>query len=62
MASNTKIVCECGSEILKKSYQRHLLTNKHNELMKLKKDNNNDKNNTLDNYFKDNHQDNKPII
>ena len=57
MSSNSKIVCECGSEMLKKSYNRHLLTNKHNELMKLK---NNKK--TLDNYFKDNHQDNKPII
>ena len=61
MSSNTKIVCECGCEMLKKSYNRHLLTNKHNELMKLK-NNNNDENNTLDNYFKDNHQDNKPII
>ena len=45
---------------VRKSDQRHLLTNKHNELMKLVINNNKTK--TLDNYFKDDHQDVKPII
>ena len=60
MASNTKIVCDCGCEMLKKSHKRHLLTNKHNELMKLKNANKNIK--PLEVYYKDNLQDVKPII